>query len=107
MLNSSIFRSALKNGLQSTRSFSLDIFKPLRQWLNQLVIHNPAQARLICQIIPAQCPFEREICLGNRLSIKIPPLCKLNPLYEEVVGLRFRALTCLAEECPNEVRHYC
>lgn len=27
----------------------------------------------------------------------IPPMCKLNPLYDQVAGLRFRALSFLAE----------
>ena len=107
MLNSSMFKSALTSDLQSDFSFSFDLFSPLRQRLNKLVIRNPVQARLLCQLIPAQCPFEREICFGSLLSIKIPPLCKLNPLYEEVVGVRFRALTYLAEKCPTEVCHYC
>jgi hypothetical protein len=106
MLNSSIFKPAWANGWQKNL-FSFDVFSPLRQWLNQLDIGNSAHAHLICQTIPAQCPFEREIRFGDRTLLKIPPLCKFNPLYEEVVGLRFRALTYLAEECPADVCRYC
>ena len=43
--------------------------------------------------------------LGH-ISVHIPPLCKLNPLYEEVVGLRFRALCYLADECNENVHCY-
>ncbi|MGJ3252090.1 MAG: Mo-dependent nitrogenase C-terminal domain-containing protein [Elainellaceae cyanobacterium] len=106
MLNSSIL-SALKKGLQHNLPFSLDVLSPLRQWLNTLEIRSPAQAHLMCQIIPAQCPFEQEIRIGNLIYINIPPLCKLNPLYEEVVSLRFRALCYLAEKCPADACRYC
>jgi len=34
-------------------------------------------------------------------------MCKLNPLYEEVVALRFRALCYLADECGEDVTCYC
>jgi hypothetical protein len=44
--------------------------------------------------------------LGRKL-FHIPPLCKLNPLYEEVVSLRFRALCYLADECGEDVTPYC
>jgi hypothetical protein len=80
---------------------------PIRQRLNGLRIDNAILAHLICRIIPTQCPFECTICLFNGLSIFIPPLCKLNPLYEEVVSLRFRALCYLADECNQDVRDYC
>lgn len=80
---------------------------PIRQWLNGLEIRTPALAHLICRTIPVQCPFERDICLLGCISVHIPPLCKLNPLYEEVVGLRFRALCYLADECNEDVRCYC
>lgn len=107
MLNSSTCRSALQNGFQSKFSFSFDFLSPLRQRLNAIDIRNTAQAHLICQMIPAQCPFEREIRIGSRIRLNIPPLCKLNPLYEEVVSLRFRALCYLAEVCPTDVCRYC
>lgn len=86
---------------------SFDGLSPIRQWLNRFEVHNAVLAHLICRTIPVQCPFAREIRLFSRFSIQIPPLCKLNPLYEEVVGLRFRALCYLAEECPKDVRRYC
>ncbi len=80
---------------------------PLRQWLDNIQIHSPKIARLICQLIPSQCPFERTIKLFGRTILHIPPLCKLNPLYEEVVALRFRALCYLADECGEDISRYC
>lgn len=90
-----------------TRLAAFDGLYPLRQWLNRLEIDNAALAHLICRTVPMQCPFERDICLFGRFSVHIPPLCKLNPLYEEVVALRFRALCYLADECNEDVRCYC
>lgn len=80
---------------------------PIRKWLNKLEINNVAIAHFLCRMIPVQCPFERDICLFGRKLIHIPPLCKLNPLYEEVTGLRFRALCYLADECGEDVGCYC
>lgn len=80
---------------------------PIRQWLNNLEINNPALAHFLWRMIPTQCPFERDICLFGRTIVSIPPLCKLNPLYEEVVSLRFRALCYLADECGEDVGCYC
>jgi len=86
---------------------AIDWLRPLRQWLNSIELQTPAQAHLICQLIPAQCPFAREVHIGSVLHIQVPPLCKLNPLYNEVVALRFRALCYLAEECAVDVCRYC
>jgi hypothetical protein len=58
-------------------------------------------------LIPAQCPFERDICVLGRCFLHIPPLCKLNPLYEQLVALRFRALCYLADECGQDISCYC
>ncbi len=75
------------------------LFKPLRQWLDSLPIQDQQLALFLYQTIPAQCPFEREFKIAGRTVLKIPPLCKLNPLYEQVVGLRFRAMCYLVDEC--------
>lgn len=88
-------------------SHRLDLFKPLRQWLDQIEIQNSKLAHLICKLIPAQCPFERDVVLFGHKLLHIPPLCKLNPVYEQVVGLRFRALCYLADECGEDVTSYC
>ncbi|HBL12031.1 MAG TPA: nitrogenase [Cyanobacteria bacterium UBA11162] len=84
-----------------------DLLQPLRLWFDRLEVHNPELAHLICQLIPAQCPFERDVKLFGRTLFHIPPMCKLNPLYNEVVGLRFRALCYLADECGEDISTYC
>lgn len=71
----------------------------LRQWLDQVEIHNPQIALLVYRLIPAQCPFARTIKLFGHTLLTIPPLCKLNPVYEELMALRFRAMCYLVDEC--------
>lgn len=81
--------------------------KPLRQWLENFQIRDAKTAHWICEKIPARCPFERTITILGRTLLRIPPLCKLNPLYEELVSLRFRALCYLADECGEDISRYC
>ncbi|OLP20302.1 nitrogenase [Leptolyngbya sp. 'hensonii'] len=76
----------------------LDLIHPLRQWLDQIEIKNPRVADLLCKLIPGQCPFQRDIILFGQHLGHIPPLCKINPLYEQLMGLRFRALCYLADQ---------
>jgi hypothetical protein len=80
------------------RCRDIDLFYPIRRWLSQLQIQTPARANFLCRMIPAQCPFARKIIIAGRKIAEIPPLCKLNPLYNELMELRFRALCYLAEE---------
>ncbi|MDF5715987.1 MAG: Mo-dependent nitrogenase C-terminal domain-containing protein [Rhizonema sp. NSF051] len=75
----------------------------LREWLDKLDIQDPRVARFLCKMIPSQCPFARDITLFKSKTVHIPPLCKLNPLYEQLVGLRFRALSFLADNCGEDV----
>lgn len=84
-----------------------DLLHPLKQWLDSTEIKSQKLARFLCKFIPSQCPFEREIKIGDRTLFRIPPLCKLNPLYEQIVGMRFRALCYLADECGEDVTGYC
>ena len=91
----------------SAKKHGLDLLHPIRHWLDNLEVKEQPLAHKICQLIPAQCPFERDIQLFGRTILHIPPLCKLNPLYEEVVSLRFRALCYLADECGEDVTQYC
>jgi len=86
---------------------NFDLLAPLRQWLEAIEIQNPQIAKLICTLIPAQCPFAREIKFGNRTLFKIPPLCKLNPIYEQLMMLRWRSLNFLADECGENITQYC
>jgi hypothetical protein len=70
-------------------------------------VKDPKIARLLCRLIPSQCPFERDINLLGRTIAHVPPLCKLNPLYDQLVGLRFRALSYLADQCGEDISSYC
>ncbi|AFY47177.1 tellurite resistance protein [Nostoc sp. PCC 7524] len=85
---------------------SPDALNPLRDWLDGLDVKDPRVARFLCKMIPSQCPFERDVTLFGRKIVHIPPLCKINPLYEQLVGLRFRALSYLADECKEDVTPY-
>jgi hypothetical protein len=80
---------------------------PLKQWLDRLEVRDRQMAHSLCKLIPAQCPFERDIKIGGRVLFHIPPLCKLNPFYDQFVGLRFRALCYLADECGEDITVYC
>lgn len=93
--------------LHVTRFPKFDIFKPLRNWLDHLNVANPQLAHKLCQLIPAQCPFERDLKLFGHTLLHIPPMCKLNPVYEEIVALRFRAMCYLADECGEDISQYC
>jgi hypothetical protein len=83
-----------------------DLLHPLKDWLDGLEMHDPRLARFICKMVPPQCPFERDIVLFGHKLVHIPPLCKLNPLYEQLVGLRFRALSYLADDCQEDISEY-
>ncbi|HIK03635.1 MAG TPA: Mo-dependent nitrogenase C-terminal domain-containing protein [Trichormus sp. M33_DOE_039] len=84
---------------------AFDVLRPLRRWVDNFPVKNARFAHVVCQLIPCCCPFERNINLFGR-TIHIPALCKLNPLYDEFVGLRFRALSYLADECGEDVTKY-
>lgn len=84
-----------------------DVLQPVRNWLDGMEMHDPRVARFICKMIPPQCPFERDVVLFGQKIVHIPPMCKLNPLYEQLVGLRFRALSYLADEVGEDVSPYC
>ena len=84
-----------------------DFLSPIRQWLDSQEVNNPKLAHFLCKMIPAQCPFERNIVVFGRKLFHIPPMCKLNPLYEQVVTLRFKALCYLADECGEDISAYC
>lgn len=92
---------------RQTFRFYFGLLQSIQQWIDRLEIHDRLVAHRIAKLIPAQCPFERNIiCFGRRIA-HIPPLCKLNPLYDQLVGLRFRALCCLAEEWGEDISVYC
>ena len=91
----------------STHESKIKPLRPVKEWLDQMDIHDPSVARFLCKMIPPQCPFERDVKLFGRKVVHIPPMCKLNPLYEQLVGLRFRALSYLADDCGEDVTPYC
>ena len=84
----------------------IDVLHPVKDWLEGMNIKDPRLAKFICGVIPPQCPFERDINLFGRTLAHIPPLCKLNPLYEQFTMLRFRSLSYLADECGEDVTKY-
>ena len=79
----------------------------IRQWLESIEICHPDVARSLCKIIPARCPFEREIKLFGHPIAHIPPLCKLNPFYDQIAEIRFKSLSYLADHCGEDVTLYC
>ncbi len=85
----------------------IDVFAPLRKWLDNIEVKNSVVAHRICKLVPSQCPFEREINLLGRTVLRIPPMCKINPLYNEVIALRFRAICYLADVCGEDISSYC
>ena len=84
-----------------------DFLEPLREWIDSLEVNNQKFAHFIAKLIPADCPFERDIVLLGRKLAHIPPLCKVNPLYEQFVSLRFRALCYLVDQCGEDIQSYC
>lgn len=84
----------------------LDPLQPVRKRLDQIEVRNPKFAKFLYKTIPSQCPFERDITLFGHKVAHIPPLCKINPLYEELVGLRFRALCYLVDQCGVDLQSY-
>jgi hypothetical protein len=98
---------ALRAHSQPARKPFFDLLRPLRQWLDNMQISDRELAHSLCKLIPSQCPFERDVKFFGKHLFHIPPLCKFNPLYEEVVGLRFRAMCYLADQCGEDVSVYC
>lgn len=66
-------------------------------------LNHPRVAKLICKMVPACCPFERDIQILGRTLFHVPALCKLNPFYDQLMELRFRALSYLADECGEDI----
>lgn len=105
--NSAVTQSPL-TGIRVNQQFNtrLDLLQPMRRWLDNIEIDNPELARFLSKTIPSQCPFERDIKLFGYRVGHIPPLCKLNPLYDQLIGLRFRALCYLVDYCGEDIQSY-
>jgi tellurite resistance protein len=84
-----------------------DLLNPVKEWLDSMDIHDKRLAHFLCKAIPAQCPFERDVILFGRKVMHIPAMCQINPLYDQLVGLRFRAMNYLADDCGEDVSKYC
>ena len=98
--------SAPPSDNKGTKDSGPDPLKPMREWLDQLQVDDPRLARFVCKMVPSQCPFERDVTLLGKKVVHIPPMCKLNPLYEQLVSLRFRALSHLADDLGEDVTPY-
>ncbi|MDB9496536.1 Mo-dependent nitrogenase C-terminal domain-containing protein [Spirulina major CS-329] len=85
---------------------AIDPLHPVRDWLDGMDMHDPRVARFICKMVPPQCPFERDVVLFGHKIVHIPPMCKINPLYEQLMGLRFRALSYLADDQGEDITPY-
>ncbi|WP_333351301.1 Mo-dependent nitrogenase C-terminal domain-containing protein [Microcoleus sp. B3-A4] len=55
----------------------------------------------MCQLILARNSCERDIPLWGDHLFYIPPMCKLNPVYQELMDLRFRLLSFLGGVSQN------
>jgi tellurite resistance protein len=117
-LENSLYKSEPKTQTESASAASpltlppqksklgVDVLHPVKEWLDDMEVKDPRLARFVCKVIPPQCPFERDINLFGRKIAHIPPLCKLNPLYEQFTTLRFRSLSYLADDCGEDVTKY-
>ena len=81
---------------------TLNLLEPIKRRIENIRVENPDRAHRIISLIPADCPFERDLKLFGRVVAHLPPMCKLNPLYEQLVMLRFRALCYLVDECGED-----
>jgi hypothetical protein len=102
----SLISGMVNTSKASQPRFIFSPLQPLRRWISQLQLQSSMQAHRVAQLIPAQCPFERDIIIWGHQIAHIPPLCKLNPLYDELVELRFKALCYLADECGEDISAY-
>jgi hypothetical protein len=82
-----------------------DRLTPIRHWIDRIDVRSPRLAHLICTLIPCTCPFEHKVTLFG-YGFHTPPLCELNPFYNEFVFLRFRALSYLSDVCGENVEKY-
>ncbi|MCL2927445.1 MAG: TerB family tellurite resistance protein [Trichodesmium sp. St11_bin5] len=82
------------------------ILAPIKDWLDNWEINDSKVAHMVCKMIPSECPFERDVVIFGKKVAHIPAMCKLNPVYDQLVGLRFRALSYLADECKEDISKY-
>ncbi len=75
------------------------LLRLVQRGIDRIEIRDRDMALLIYRMIPSQCPFARDVKLFGRLLFRIPPLCKLNPVYDQLMALRFRAMCYLVDQC--------
>ncbi len=101
-----VYKNSEPVGVQKPSILKPDPLKSVRGWLDAIEIRDPKVARFLCKLIPSQCPFERDVVVFGKKLVHIPPMCKINPLYDQLVGLRFRSLSYLADVCKEDVTAY-
>lgn len=89
----------------TTSSSQQDLLAGLRNWIDGIEICDRRTAVWICRLIPSSCPLERDINLFGR-QFHIPALCQINPVYDQVVALRDRAVTHLVEVWEEDGTQY-
>lgn len=95
---------AYQENLQLSKKAHFAPLQPIRQWLDNIEIRDAKFALILYKAIPSQCPFARDIKIFGRKIAHIPPLCKLNPFYDQLVSLRFRALCYLVDRCGMDIQ---
>ena len=93
------------NSLITAKKSHFDLFYPLRSCIDNIEVTNHKFAHFLCNLIPCTCPFERDVTIFGK-TFHIPALCKINPLYNEVVSLRLRALSYLEGDCGEDITKY-
>ncbi len=81
---------------------TLDLLQPVKRRIEQIPVESPETAHRIVALIPADCPFARDVKVFGHILLRIPPMCKINPLYDQLMMLRFRALCYLVDECGED-----
>jgi Mo-dependent nitrogenase C-terminus len=87
--------------------FTLPWQSAIAAQLDAIEIKNATMAHFYCRLIPAQCPFARDLRCFGRTILHIPPLCTLNPFYDQFISLRFKSLSYLADVCREDITAYC
>ncbi|WP_416223704.1 Mo-dependent nitrogenase C-terminal domain-containing protein [Synechococcus sp. CBW1107] len=64
----------------------------LRHCLDDLQPDEPSVARFLIRLIPPQCPLKRDVTIVGRKLLHIPPMCRINPLDEDLNGPAFPGL---------------
>lgn len=85
----------LRETAELTLAFAFSVDKLVRVSINSASAFSEADALFIVGFIPSTCPFERDVYLYKLKLFHIPPICKINPYYKEIVNLKLRAIDSL------------